>query len=402
MTPVPLSYNQVIRKFTQNLFVEVSLDQPDNFVCSPLSLHIALSMLTNGATDFSETKRELFRALGYSRRGFFTKSEDPYSNIIDRYLRYDSSVMTLANSLWVPEQVLPSISPDFVHLLNSTYRASVQTLGNKRPEDRINDWVNKATNGNIEKIIDSVSADAALLLTNAVHFKEAWDVAFFELPEKLDFHLTNGQVLKTRMMLRSSYQIGLATFSFAKVLPDMKMSLVSLKYSNDFGRFQMVIVMPDEVDGLDRMVKHLSGARGSNREEIFLTIQDVAAKTELETSERNLTMPLFSVRSELKMDNYLKKLGVRKAFSDGEFGNIVSGNPLKLSSVSHVANIDVTVEGTVGAAATGFEVALHSLSLELPLSLIVDKPFLFLIKDTLLDTIIFVGKISRPEVLHQD
>ena len=55
---------------------------------------------------------------------------------------------------------------------------------------------------------------------------------------------------------------------------------------------------------------------------------------------------------ECNLTFYLQ-LGVSKAFSVGEFDNIASDVRLKLSSVSHVASIDVTVDGTVGAAATG-------------------------------------------------
>ncbi len=47
------------------------------------------------------------------------------------------------------------------------------------------------------------------------------------------------------------------------------------------------------------------------------------------------------------------QLGISRAFTDGEFGNIASNLTLKVSSVSHVASIDVTLDGTVGAAATG-------------------------------------------------
>lgn len=50
----------------------------------------------------------------------------------------------------------------------------------------------------------------------------------------------------------------------------------------------------------------------------------------------------------------------------------------------------------------GVEVSLYSLSFELPLNTTIDKPFLFLIKDTLHDTLIFVGKVSRPEILDQE
>jgi serine protease inhibitor len=80
-------------------------------------------------------------------------------------------------------------------------------------------------------ISDSVSDDAALILTNAVHFREAWDAAFDELPDRLDFYLANGQVTKVKMMVRASYQIGLARFHFTKVVPDMPMTLASIKYS---------------------------------------------------------------------------------------------------------------------------------------------------------------------------
>ena len=69
------------------------------------------------------------------------------------FQRNDSSVLTLANSLWVKDQVLPRIKPSFINLLNSTYRALIQPLSNKNPEAGVNAWVRNATDGKIEKII---------------------------------------------------------------------------------------------------------------------------------------------------------------------------------------------------------------------------------------------------------
>jgi serpin B len=69
---------------------------------------------------------------------------------------------------------------------------------------------------------------------------------------------------------------------------------------------------------------------------------------------------------------------------------------LKVSSIRHVANIDVTLEGTVGAAATGVEIVPLSAIFDQPEEVLVDKPFIFLVKDTQLDTIIFCGKITNP------
>ena len=70
-----------------------------------------------------------------------------------------------------------------------------------------------------------------LLLTNAVHFQESWTVAFEEVLEPIDFQLMNGGVSKVRMMKRVSYEIMTGIFKFEKVLPEMNMIIVTLRYS---------------------------------------------------------------------------------------------------------------------------------------------------------------------------
>jgi hypothetical protein len=68
---------------------------------------------------------------------------------------------------------------------------------------------------------------------------------------------------------------------------------------------------------------------------------------------------ILSVLTSLVMIIYKRKpyyflqLGIASAFSDGDFGNIAKDVALRVSSVNHVAKIDVTLEGTVGAAASG-------------------------------------------------
>ena len=46
-------------------------------------------------------------------------------------------------------------------------------------------------------------------------------------------------------------------------------------------------------------------------------------------------------------------MGVIDAFDAGDFGHMAKGVPLKVSGVKHKATVEVTVEGTEGAAATG-------------------------------------------------
>ena len=46
-------------------------------------------------------------------------------------------------------------------------------------------------------------------------------------------------------------------------------------------------------------------------------------------------------------------MGVISAFDVGEFGYLAKATPLKVSGVKHKSTVEVTVEGTEGAAATG-------------------------------------------------
>jgi len=54
--------------------------------------------------------------------------------------------------------------------------------------------------------------------------------------------------------------------------------------------------------------------------------------------------------------------------------------------------VDVNEEGTEAAAATSVEIGLTSL----PASLMVDRPFVFAIRERLSGTILFLGRVMNP------
>lgn len=199
---------------------------------------------------------------------------------------------------------------------------------------------------------DSVDSDAVMFLANAVYFKEAWTIAFDEVQDPVDFTLTNGEVKKVKMMERTSISLMTSTFTFKKVLPDVKMTLVALRYSKGSGRFQMFIVMPERHDAIDVIMDHMTNT-DEDRDDIFRTILHAVRSIKHGNVKRTLTMPLFSVKSQFKVETILRKLGVRAAFDRGQFDKIAANVPLKLGSVSHAASIDVTLDGTLGAAASG-------------------------------------------------
>ena len=60
--------------------------------------------------------------------------------------------------------------------------------------------------------------------------------------------------------------------------------------------------------------------------------------------------------------------------------------------------IEVTKEGTVGAAASSVELVALSASLSGPKPITINKPFLFFVRDTKSNAILFAGKYSSPPV----
>ena len=94
----------------------------------------------------------------------------------------------------------------------------------------------------------------------------------------------------------------------------------------------------------------------------------------------------------------LKALGVRTAFTGAADFSGISDEPLRISAVVHKAYIDVGEEGTEAAAATGTVFAALAL-VKRPdpdVTLVFDRPFLFVIADTETGLPLFLGQFTRP------
>ena len=63
----------------------------------------------------------------------------------------------------------------------------------------------------------------------------------------------------------------------------------------------------------------------------------------------------------------------------------------------HRAMVEVTKDGTEGAAASAIEVVPLTANLQLPKIINIDKPFLFFVRDTVLKTLLFAGKYTNLE-----
>ena len=120
-----------------------------------------------------------------------------------------------------------------------------------------------------------------------------------------------------------------------------------------------------------------------------------------------LTMPKFEMESEFSLTDTLSTMGMPDAFDDasanfsGMDGRICRARGdicLLISDVLHKAFISVDEAGTEAAAATAVIIAeTKAVVVEPePIELIVDRPFLFIIRHQTTGTILFLGRVLNP------
>jgi serpin B len=129
--------------------------------------------------------------------------------------------------------------------------------------------------------------------------------------------------------------------------------------------------------------------------EAHLSIERLdAILTQLCSEKVNLAMPKFELTSEFSLADTLAKLGMPDAFTGGaDFSGMDGTRYLFIDQVVHKAYVSVNEEGTEAAAATGVSMRLSIPQYEM---MLIDRPFIFLIRDIETGTILFIGRVMDP------
>ena len=162
----------------------------------------------------------------------------------------------------------------------------------------------------------------------------------------------------------------------------MKAQAVALPYAG--GRVEMLILLPYAPDGLPALEKAVT------------TENFESWGRWLRFMDGNVLLPRFKMADEFNLNDALKEMGMRRAFSrDADFGGMCA-EPLLISQVIHKAFVDTNEEGTEAAAATGVPMPGGVEEPEQRFTFRADRPFLFVIRDTGSGTPLFVGRIVNP------
>ena len=363
--------------FSYELFRNtVAWDDEENIMISPLSVSMALSMTLNGAKG--ETFDEMRETLHLQEMST-EEINEAFKSLIELLIELDPSVtLKIANSVW-HEANLP-VKEDFLDRLSEYYGATVKDLDFRDPAsvDIINDWVRENTEGLIETIIDEIPDEMVMYLINALYFKGDW-LRPFDTDDTRpgDFRLEDGSTVRVDMMHQED--------EFATYMSD-EVQMIELPYGDSL--YSMTVLLPgDPQMPIDRFVEEKMTASNLKAWRSNLTVgsRDVIVQ-----------MPKFEMEYEIEYNDILKAMGMELAFSEWEadFTGIADVSPqnLFISEVKHKTFIRVDEEGTEAAAVTSVGVGVTSM----PPSIIVDRPFAFIIHERESGTNLFMGKVKNP------
>jgi serpin B len=113
-----------------------------------------------------------------------------------------------------------------------------------------------------------------------------------------------------------------------------------------------------------------------------------------------LTMPKFEYHSDsISLRDKLTALGMADAFDPdkADFSGMDGQRDLFIGDAFHKAMVRVDEEGTEAAAATAVNMAATSAMVEPPLTLVIDRPFVYLIRDDTTGALLFMGRVANPK-----
>ncbi|KAK3516977.1 hypothetical protein QTP70_029127 [Hemibagrus guttatus] len=340
-----------------------------NIFFSPLSISMALSMLTLGAKG--ETHSQIINTLGYS-----SLTEEQVNKAYEHLLHMldhsqEAMLLEIGGGLAVREGFKPL--DKFLKDLQHFYQAEAFTVDFSKSDvavQEINKFIAKKTKDTITDMVKSLDTDTIMVLINYIYFRGKWQKPFLEwATHKSDFYVDENTTVTVDMMILRVEKFNVhITKSF---------SIFQLHY---IGSASMLIVLP---------------AKGK-MEEVEKQMNSFQIRSWLDKGQQwsvEVFMPKFSISASASLGDILKEMGVVDAFSDkANFSGMSEDTELKVSNVLHKAVLNVDERGTEAAGTTTLDIIDKSM----PLIINVNRPFLVYIWEKSLKSLLFMGKIVNP------
>jgi serpin B len=254
----------------------------------------------------------------------------------------------------------------------------IADLSNADEAAKVDAWVKDVTKGAIPEILGGPVSKASFAALNALHFKSRWKNPFDpKLTAPAAFTGLDNKSADVQMM-----HLGKATRTFRQEKVGDKAgerSFVAIDLPFADERFSLVVVTTKEKPATPKE---------------FAPVAAWLSGTGFKLQAGDLALPRFAASGRDELLPALDALGLRDVRRSPtalqSFGNDVT-----LSQVTQRAIIEVDEEGAEAAAATA-AIGTRTLELDDSVHMVVDKPFVYALRDKTTGMILVAGYVGVP------
>ena len=357
--------------FDYSLIKETNKNKSSNYLISPYSIKTVLSIIKDGADNSS--LKELNDVMGNFRR----------ANIISK------NVIGDANLLLINKEYKDEINKNYVNKIEKNYDAEIK-YSNITPNN-INKWVDNKTNHMIPTLVDSVNPETIMAIINAISMKASWDSEFdCKNTHISEFNTIDGSIINTIMMVSNDAQY-IENDTAKGIIKKYK------TYKNDDHKkvnLEFVAIMPN--DGIDSYIENFNNEEFRNL---------LSTKDKYKNEDVSLKLPRFKYNYNFNnLMNVLINMGIKSIFNEktADLSKMTESNSkdLYIGSIKQKSYIEVNEKGTKASAATIATVDKYAANV--PIDIEFDKPFIYIIKQSNSDDILFFGVVYTPTLANNE
>jgi serpin B len=351
--------------FSLKLFKKIAENEKNkNVFVSTIGMYYALNIINNGASG--ATQQEICKVLNYDKNDMerinnFCRRLIIGQAITSKDLLFGSSSYMRNATLFVAGKDA-DINKSFKETLNHNYFAGV--INGEIDAERqstIDKWCSQQTDGllNSMPIRQGDGNSASLFAAN--YFNGRW-IQEFRKNDTKEEPFYGGTSSTVQMMNKTEYE---KIFYYAK-LDDF--SLLNIPY---VGGYNILIILPDKVDGLKPLLQSLE-----------VRMVRSAVRQSRPYTYVYVKLPKFEVNYEFKAGQYLKSLGISKLFTYSSELDKIQSQPMIISDISQRTKVILDEDGTRAAAITSASFATLSEDMnKTEAYFYADHPFAYIIED---------------------
>ncbi|XP_067889190.1 serpin H1-like [Heterodontus francisci] len=362
-------------KLGLNLYLTMAKDKgSENILISPVVVASSLGLVSLAARD--PTASEAKAMLDMS------KVQDNKLHSALSQLLVEVSNSTARNVTWRigsrlygPTSV--NFAEDFVKKSKKHYNyehSKINFRDKKGALKSINEWAAETTDGKLPEVTKTLEKTDGAMIVNAMFFKPHWDEKFHQkMVDQRSFMVSRSVTVGIDMMHRTGL------YNFYK---DESNQVYVLEMALAHQLSSMVFVMPYYLQPLDRIEKLLTKDQ----------INSWLGK--LQKQAVAISLPKIKLGVSHELQKHLASMGLTTAVdkSKADLSKISGKKDLYLANVLHAAALEWSTDGNP------FDAFIYSREeLKNPEIFYADHPFFFLVKDKKTNSVLFIGRLVKPE-----